>query len=78
MSEVTIYIDNREISVPDGTLVVDAAKTAGNDIPVFCLASGECGIKLFNDDFMQHSPDAKKKKGGKRPARRRVKAAAGD
>jgi len=25
-----------EIEVPPGTLVVDAAKKAGNDIPVFC------------------------------------------
>ena len=33
---VTLTIDGREISVPAGTLVVDAAKKAGIDIPVFC------------------------------------------
>lgn len=33
---VTIYVDGVEVSVPKGTLVVDAAKQIENDIPVFC------------------------------------------
>ena len=33
---VTLTIDDQEISVPEGTLVVDAAKMTGVDIPVFC------------------------------------------
>ncbi len=33
---VTLTIDGVELSVPKGTLVVDAAKQIGNDIPVFC------------------------------------------
>ena len=33
---VTLHIDDQSVSVPEGTLVVDAAKRAGNDIPVFC------------------------------------------
>ncbi len=33
---VTITVDGVEVSVPNGTLVVDAAKRIGNDIPVFC------------------------------------------
>jgi NADH-quinone oxidoreductase subunit G len=33
---VSVIIDDREISVAPGTLVVDAAKRAGIDIPVFC------------------------------------------
>ena len=33
---VTITVDNVKVTVPDGTLVVDAAKKAGIDIPVFC------------------------------------------
>ena len=33
---ISINIDNQEIEVPKGTLVVDAAKHLGNDIPVFC------------------------------------------
>ncbi len=33
---VTISVDGVEVSVPKGTLVVDAAKRIGNDIPVFC------------------------------------------
>ncbi|MCA9995995.1 MAG: NADH-quinone oxidoreductase subunit NuoG [Anaerolineales bacterium] len=33
---VTLSVDGVEVSVPKGTLVVDAAKKIGNDIPVFC------------------------------------------
>lgn len=33
---VTLTIDGVEVQVPVGTLVVDAAKKIGNDIPVFC------------------------------------------
>ena len=33
---VTLTIDGIEVSVPKGTLVVDAAKKVGIDIPVFC------------------------------------------
>jgi NADH-quinone oxidoreductase subunit G len=34
--EVTLTIDGIEVTVPAGTLVVDAAKKAGIDIPIFC------------------------------------------
>ncbi|MHB0988952.1 MAG: NADH-quinone oxidoreductase subunit NuoG [Bellilinea sp.] len=33
---VTLTIDNHPVSVPQGTVVVDAAKKIGVDIPVFC------------------------------------------
>lgn len=33
---IKLTIDGVEVSVPKGTLVVDAAKKVGNDIPVFC------------------------------------------
>ncbi len=33
---VTLTIDGARVSVPKGTLIVDAAKRIGNDIPVFC------------------------------------------
>jgi NADH-quinone oxidoreductase subunit G len=33
---VSLSIDGTPVSVPEGTLVVDAAKRAGIDIPVFC------------------------------------------
>jgi NADH-quinone oxidoreductase subunit G len=36
MADVTLTIDNKKVTVPSGTLVVDAAKRAGIDIPVFC------------------------------------------
>ncbi len=33
---VTLTIDDRPVNVPSGTLIVDAAKTVGINIPVFC------------------------------------------
>ena len=33
---VTLTIDNQTVTVPQGTLIVDAAKKIGNNIPVFC------------------------------------------
>ncbi len=33
---VTLTIDGKPVTVPEGTLVVDAARMAGIDIPVFC------------------------------------------
>jgi NADH-quinone oxidoreductase subunit G len=38
MSEslVTLTIDGREVTVPKGTLIIDAAKMVGIEIPVFC------------------------------------------
>ncbi|MGA8923607.1 MAG: 2Fe-2S iron-sulfur cluster-binding protein, partial [Candidatus Dormiibacterota bacterium] len=33
---VTLTIDGRSVTVPDGTLVVEAAKNLGIEIPVFC------------------------------------------
>ncbi|MBI2757459.1 MAG: NADH-quinone oxidoreductase subunit NuoG [Chloroflexi bacterium] len=34
--QVTLTIDGQQVTVADGMLVIDAAKTAGIDIPVFC------------------------------------------
>jgi NADH-quinone oxidoreductase subunit G len=34
--QVTLTIDGKQVSVPAGTLVADAAKMVGIDIPVFC------------------------------------------
>lgn len=34
---VTLTIDGKTVQVPPGTLIVDAAKRAGIDIPVFCF-----------------------------------------
>lgn len=34
--QVTLSIDGKIVSVPEGTLIVNAAKKAGIDIPVFC------------------------------------------
>ena len=34
--EISLTIDGQPVSVPEGTLIVDAAKKIGIDIPVFC------------------------------------------
>jgi NADH-quinone oxidoreductase subunit G len=34
--QVTLTIDGKQITVPEGMLVVNAAKLAGTDVPVFC------------------------------------------
>ncbi len=39
MTNVNLTIDDRAVSVPAGTLVVDAAKSVGIDIPIFCSHS---------------------------------------
>ena len=36
MSEVTLTIDGKSVTVPKGTKVADAAKQVDVDIPVFC------------------------------------------
>ena len=33
---ITLKIDGQPVQVPEGTLIVDAAKKIGIDIPVFC------------------------------------------
>jgi NADH-quinone oxidoreductase subunit G len=33
---ITLTIDNQQVTVPEGTLIVNAAKMVGIDIPVFC------------------------------------------
>jgi NADH-quinone oxidoreductase subunit G len=36
LKQVTLTIDGQVLTVPEGMLVVDAAKTVGIDVPVFC------------------------------------------
>ena len=36
LKQITLTIDGTQITVPEGMLIVDAAKVAGIDIPVFC------------------------------------------
>lgn len=33
---VSFFVDGQLVTAAAGTIVVDAAKTVGNDIPVFC------------------------------------------
>ncbi|HOP80663.1 MAG TPA: 2Fe-2S iron-sulfur cluster-binding protein [Armatimonadota bacterium] len=52
--EVTLTIDGKQITVPKGTLVIEAAKKLGIDIPVFCYhtklepvgACRQCLVKI--------------------------------
>ena len=34
--QVNLTINGKQVTVPDGTLIADAAKMIGIDIPVFC------------------------------------------
>ena len=48
MADVNLTIDGHKITAPAGTLVVEAAKTIGIEIPVFCyhhkLDTVECNV----------------------------------
>ena len=55
--DVKVVIDGNEISVPEGTLVVDAAKVIGTQIPVYCShpkldPAGLCRICLVEIEKM--------------------------
>ena len=41
---ITLKINNKEITVNDGTLILDAAKEAGFDIPTFCYQARISGL----------------------------------
>ncbi|MCL2705493.1 MAG: FAD-dependent oxidoreductase [Spirochaetaceae bacterium] len=49
MADVIVKIDGKEITVPIGSTVLEAAKKAGYDIPVFCNAEG---LKPFTSCFV--------------------------
>ena len=49
MADVTVKIDGKEITVPEGSTILDAATKAGYDIPVFCNAEG---LKPFTSCFV--------------------------
>ncbi len=54
---VTLTIDGRQVSVPKGTLLVEAARTVGIDIPVFCYhpklkPAGACRMCLVEIERM--------------------------
>ncbi|WP_376789346.1 NADH-quinone oxidoreductase subunit NuoG [Thermoflexus sp.] len=61
---VRMVIDDRSIEVPAGTLVVDAAKQAGIDIPVFCYhpklePAGMCRMCLVEVGTIQVDPNTR-------------------
>ena len=40
MADVTITIDGKKVTAPAGMLLIEAAKTAGIEIPAFCYYPG--------------------------------------
>lgn len=53
MSEVTVTIDGQSVSVPKGTLIVEAARKIGIEIPVYCYHPklepvGACRVCVVN------------------------------
>jgi NADH-quinone oxidoreductase subunit G len=54
---VKVYIDGNEVNVPEGTLVVEAAKLVGTSVPVYCYhpkldPAGLCRICLVEIEKM--------------------------
>ncbi|MEG0371734.1 MAG: 2Fe-2S iron-sulfur cluster-binding protein, partial [Clostridium sp.] len=52
---VTLIIDNKNVTVPKGTNIVEAAKSIGIEIPTFCYdksltASGSCRMCVVEVD----------------------------
>jgi NADH-quinone oxidoreductase subunit G len=41
---VTLKVNGKEVTVPEGTLILDAAKVAGYDIPTFCFHKDLMGV----------------------------------
>ena len=59
--QVTLTIDGRKVTVPEGTLIVDAAKQLGIVIPVFCYhpklkPAGMCRVCLVDVGRPQLDP----------------------
>jgi len=40
MPDVTLTVDGKKITAPAGTLLIEACKTAGIEIPAFCYYPG--------------------------------------
>ena len=40
MADVTFTVDGKKVTAPSGTLLIEACKTAGIDIPAFCYYPG--------------------------------------
>ena len=40
MADVTFTVDGKKLSAPAGTLLIDACRTAGIEIPAFCYYPG--------------------------------------
>src|SRR5579883_266021 len=61
--QVTLTIDGKQVSVPKGTLVLDAAKKLGIDIPIFCYHEkmeplGACRMCLVSIERAKGFPPA--------------------
>lgn len=61
MSTVTLTIDGRQVTVPKGTTVLEAAQAAGLDIPTFChdpelTRPGACRICVVEIEGMRNLP----------------------
>src|SRR5258707_12866182 len=62
--QVTLTIDGKQVTVPEGIGLADAAKLAGNDIPVFCYHPklepvGMCRMCLVELGQVQLDPATK-------------------
>jgi len=51
---ITLKIDNREISVPKGTTILEAARELGIDIPTLCMKVKAYSVFDFSTDTNSH------------------------
>jgi len=51
MADVTLTVDGKKLTVPAGTLLIEACKSTGIEVPSFCYypglsVQGACGMCL--------------------------------
>ena len=56
---VNLKIDDKEVCVPEGTTILEAAKTVGIDIPTLCFLKdineiGDCRMCIVEVEVLQH------------------------
>ena len=61
MSEINITIDDREVSVPQGSTILDAARIAGSYVPSLChhpdlLPIGSCKLCIVSVEGLDYYP----------------------
>ena len=62
MADVTFTVDGKQLTAPAGTLLIEACKSAGIEIPAFCYYPGlslqaACRMCVVRIEKMPQAPD---------------------